>query len=489
MKKTSGGTETTVTLSTTVAPAISGQTVTLTLVTALAATDTAIKVSYTKPTSGTANKLVDAASNETASFTDQPVTNNTSALPVITIAAGTSHVTEGTAAAFTLTRTGSATAELTVNVTVSESGDMVTLTNEGAKTATFTANSTTAALSVATVGDSVDEANSVVTMTVTATPATYTVGTPASATVTVQDDDSTVVAVAPDAPTGLSATASGTTAIDLSWTTPADNGGRAISGYKIEWSAAGSAPWTVLMATTGSAATTYSNTGLTAETTRHYRVSAINSVGTGAVSNTASATTSTRVSTPPTSSNSTVTTNEDTERTFNAGNFPFFDSDTGDTLMNVKITELPAASRGTLTLNGTAIASTVLPKTVTKAELDADKLKYSPPANANGTNYASFKFKVNDGSEDSASAYTMRINVTPVNDEPTGRPTVTGNNQVGNTLTASTSSIIDVDGLPSGFTYQWKRFAADETTFEANIGTNSRTYTLTDSEEGKKVKV
>ena len=75
VKKTSGGTETTVTLSTTVAPAISGQTVTLTLVTALAATDTAIKVSYTKPTSGTANKLVDAASNETASFTDQPYSN------------------------------------------------------------------------------------------------------------------------------------------------------------------------------------------------------------------------------------------------------------------------------------------------------------------------------------------------------------------------------------------------------------------------------
>ena len=123
------------------------------------------------------------------------MTNNTPALPVITIAAGESPVTEGTSAAFTLTRTASTTAELTVNVSVSESGDMVASTNEGAKTVTFAANSATAALSVATVGDSVDEANSVVTMTVTATPDTYTVGTPASATVTVQDDDTRGVTV------------------------------------------------------------------------------------------------------------------------------------------------------------------------------------------------------------------------------------------------------------------------------------------------------
>ena len=56
-------------------------------------------------------------------------------------------------------------------------------------------------------------------------------------------------------------------------------------------------------------------------------------------------------------------------------------------------------------------------------------------------------------------------------------------------LTASTGDIADADGLPSAFTYQWKRYAADRTTFEANIGTDSMTYTLTASEEGKKVLV
>ena len=80
MKKTaSGGSEATVALSTSVAPVISGTTVTLTLGTALVSTDGSVKVTYTKPATGSANKLVDAASNETATFTDQTVTNNTPA--------------------------------------------------------------------------------------------------------------------------------------------------------------------------------------------------------------------------------------------------------------------------------------------------------------------------------------------------------------------------------------------------------------------------
>ena len=80
VKKTaSGGSEATVALSTSVAPVISGTTVTLTLGTALVSTDGSVKVTYTKPTTGSANKLVDAAGNETATFTDQTVTNNTPA--------------------------------------------------------------------------------------------------------------------------------------------------------------------------------------------------------------------------------------------------------------------------------------------------------------------------------------------------------------------------------------------------------------------------
>ena len=78
----------------------------------------------------------------------------------------------------------------------------------------------------------------------------------------------------------------------------------------------------------------------------------------------------------PTASNGTVATNEDTDHAFAATDFNYSDSD-GDALASVKVTELPAAGKGTLRLDGTAITSTDLPKTVTKAELDDGKLKYT----------------------------------------------------------------------------------------------------------------
>ena len=102
---------------------------------------------------------------------------------------------------------------------------------------------------------------------------------------------------APNQPTGLTATANGATQIDLGWVAPADNGGATISGYKIEVSADGGTNWTDLLANTGTTSVTYSHTGLTRGSTRHYRVSAINAVGTGAASDPTSATTATP--TPP----------------------------------------------------------------------------------------------------------------------------------------------------------------------------------------------
>ena len=96
----------------------------------------------------------------------------------------------------------------------------------------------------------------------------------------------------PGAPEGLTAAGNGQTRIDLSWSAPASDGGAAITGYRIEVSENG-ATWTDLVANTRNAATSYSHTGLTAGSTRHYRVSAINSAGTGPASNIATGTTAT----------------------------------------------------------------------------------------------------------------------------------------------------------------------------------------------------
>ena len=102
-------------------------------------------------------------------------------------------------------------------------------------------------------------------------------------------------ATKPGRVTGLTAEAGGPTAIDLSWTALTDDGGDTILDHKIEVCAVDctdDANWSRLDdANRLLPATTYSHTGLTSGTTRSYRVSATNPVGTGPASDAATATT------------------------------------------------------------------------------------------------------------------------------------------------------------------------------------------------------
>ena len=57
-------------------------------------------------------------------------------------------------------------------------------------------------------------------------------------------------------------------------------------------------------------------------------------------------------------------------------------------------------------------------------------------------------------------------------------------------LTADASPIVDDDGLPSVFDYQWSRVDADGTSNETEItGETAATYTLATADVGKKIKV
>ncbi len=89
-------------------------------------------------------------------------------------------------------------------------------------------------------------------------------------------------------PTWLTAETVSKTQIDLSWPLPSDDGGAAVTEFKLEVSTDNKVSWSELTTTTDFV---YSDTGLTAGTTRWYRVFAINSVGTGSASNVATATT------------------------------------------------------------------------------------------------------------------------------------------------------------------------------------------------------
>ena len=106
--------------------------------------------------------------------------------PVATIAAGTSPVTEGTDVTFTVSLDVPAATALAVPVSVSETG--AALSGSAPATVSFAKDATSATLSVPTAGDSLVEADSTVTATVTA-GAGYTVGTDASASVIIEDDD------------------------------------------------------------------------------------------------------------------------------------------------------------------------------------------------------------------------------------------------------------------------------------------------------------
>ena len=297
-----------------------------------------------------------------------------------------------------------------------------------------------------------------------------------------------VAAVVPGVVLGLSASANGQTGIDVTWSAPASNGGSAVTGYRVEVSDDGGSGWSELAAS--QAGTSYAHTGLTAGTTKHYRVSAINTVGTGAGA-TAAATTDTSANAAPTASDAEVTTDEDTGHTFAAGDFEFADTDADDSLANVKITALPGSGKGTLALDGTAVAAVDLPKTVTRGELDDDKLTYSPPANAHGDDFATFGFMVSDGTADSADTWTMTIDVDAVNDAPSGAPAISGTAKVGQTLSADVSAIADADGLGGvSWGYRWIRVDGDGTSNPADIANAvAATYALGLDDLGKRVKV
>jgi hypothetical protein len=101
----------------------------------------------------------------------------------------------------------------------------------------------------------------------------------------------------PAAPTGLTATASSSSLIGLSWAAVAPPANCAVSSYSVYRSTtSGFTPGSVNLIASGVTGTSYSNTGLTASTTYYYVVEAVDADGTSTASAQATATTQAQTS-------------------------------------------------------------------------------------------------------------------------------------------------------------------------------------------------
>ena len=181
-------------------------------------------------------------------------------------------------------------------------------------------------------------------------------------------------------------------------------------------------------------------------------------------------------------------------------------SDGAEVTVNLVQSDQNTPSLGTPTISGTAQVDETLTADTTGVE-DADGLtnvSYSYQWMADGVDIQNatsatyklvfpdqgktIKVKVSftddrDNAETLTSAATVAVVAAP-NREATGEPTITGTTQVGETLTVDTSGITDADGITNvSYSYQWISNDADIE------GATKSTYTLSDEDEGKTIKV
>ena len=389
----------------------------------------------------------------------------------VSIAAVSSPVTEGAAAAFTLSRSGDASAPLSVVVAVSESGAM--LAGEAPEAVTFEAGASTAALGVATEDDEAVEEASEVTAAVAAGDGYTLAADAASATVTAEDDDAApVVTTAPAIAAPENATAVTTLAATDEDTAP----------ESLVWSLAGGADTERFTLTEGGvlafeAAKDYEAPD-DADTDGAYAVTV--RVGDGV--NTGEAALTVTLSdvdeAAPQLTGAAVSGTALTlafGEALDEGSVPAADA---------FAVEVDGAARGvgTVDVSGSAVtlalASAVAPgEAVTVGYAAPTGAGAAPLRDAAGNAVAGF----------SGEAVT---NETPAsaNAEPTGVPAIGGTARVGEVLTASVEGIEDADGLSgAAFAYRW--LSSDGTTDTPIEGATEAAYTVAAADVGRTLAV
>ena len=272
---------------------------------------------------------------------------------------------------------------------------------------------------------------------------------------------------APDKPTGLEATASHGQVV-LTWDDPEDD---SITGYVILRRLPGVDPegqFDELVADTGTAATTYTDSSVEAETRYTYRIKAINEDGTSERSRWS------HIDTPappvpdqPTGLEATASHGQ----VVLTWNDPQDDSITGYVILRRVRVNDTGGNFSVLVANTESAATTYTDNTVAASTTYTYRIK---AINEAGVSERSRWLHID----------TPAAPEPDSNDPATGSPAITGTAQVGETLTVDTSGIADEDGLENAaFSHQW---LADGTDIS---GATANAYTPVAADEGKSVTV
>ena len=273
----------------------------------------------------------------------------------------------------------------------------------------------------------------------------------------------------PDKPTGLSAAVSHD-AVTLTWDDPQDD---SITGYVIlrrDRAIHPTGTFVTIAGDTGSAQTAYTDETVEPDKKYVYRIKAINDRGLSEMSLWL------RTDTPNWATGApTIGGNAQVGETLTAGISEIADE---DGLENAVFSYQWVASNGTTDTNIAAATDS----TYDLVAADAGK-----------TIKVRVSFTDDAGNEETLTStatdiVSFAVQLQTSNSPATGAPVIAGTIQVGETLTADTSSISDADGLTNvSYQYQWLR---NDGSSDADItGATDSTYALADDDEGNTVKV